>query len=71
MSMSDKIDDERFVRLEIKAAYLEKLALDLEEVVIAQGQLIDELKGRLVRIERQLRAGEDDERIPDEKPPHY
>jgi uncharacterized coiled-coil protein SlyX len=68
--MSDTTD-ERFVRLEVKVAYLEKLALDLEEVVIAQGNLIDELKGRLVRIERQLRSGDDDERIPDEKPPHY
>jgi uncharacterized coiled-coil protein SlyX len=63
--------EERFVRLEVKAAYLEKLALDLNEVVIAQGQLIDELRGRLAQIERQLRSGDDDERIPDEKPPHY
>jgi uncharacterized coiled-coil protein SlyX len=70
MSRPDTIE-ERFVRLEVKAAYLEKLALDLNEVVIAQGQLIDELRGRLVQIERQLRSGEDDERIPDEKPPHY
>jgi uncharacterized coiled-coil protein SlyX len=70
MSRPDTIE-ERFVRLEVKAAYLEKLALDLNEVVIAQGQLIDELRGRLAQIERQLRSGEDDERIPDEKPPHY
>jgi uncharacterized coiled-coil protein SlyX len=69
--MSNTPDEERFMRLEVKAAYLEKLALDLEEVVIAQGHVIDELKGRLDRVERQLRAGEDDERIPDEKPPHY
>jgi uncharacterized coiled-coil protein SlyX len=69
--MNGTSDEERFVRLEVKAAYLEKLALDLDEVVIAQAQLIDELKGRLDRVERQLRAGEDDERIPDEKPPHY
>jgi uncharacterized coiled-coil protein SlyX len=70
MNLSDTIE-ERFVRLEIKAAYLEKLALDLNEVVITQGQLIDELRGRLGQVERQLRAGDDDERIPDEKPPHY
>jgi uncharacterized coiled-coil protein SlyX len=62
---------ERFVRLEEKCAYLEKLALDLNEVVIAQGQLIDELVGRLDRVERQVRAGSDDEVIPHEKPPHY
>lgn len=64
-------DEERFVRLEIKAAYLEKLALDLNEVVIGQGQLIDELRLRLERVDRQLRAGTDDTAIPDEKPPHY
>jgi uncharacterized coiled-coil protein SlyX len=63
--------EERFVRLEIKCAYLEKLALDLNEVVIAQGQLIDDLVGKLERVERQLRAGSDDEAIPHEKPPHY
>ena len=71
MNMSDSTEEERFVRLEVKAAYLEKLALDLNEVVIKQGQLIDELEGRLGLIERQLRAGVEDERIPDEKPPHY
>jgi uncharacterized coiled-coil protein SlyX len=70
MSTSSAIE-ERFVRLEVKAAYLEKVALDLNEVVIAQGQLIDELRSRLGQVERQLGAGEDDERIPDEKPPHY
>jgi uncharacterized coiled-coil protein SlyX len=69
--MDPKTEEERFVRLEIKAAYLEKLAFDLNDVVIAQGQLIDELVIRLDRVERQLRGGEDDERIPDEKPPHY
>lgn len=67
----DAGEEERFMRLEVKAAYLEKLALDLDEVVVAQGQLIDELQARLERIERQLRSGDDDERIPDEKPPHY
>ena len=69
--MDDSRREERFVRLEIKAAYLEKLASDLNEVVIAQGQLIDELRARLTRVERQQRAGEDDEAIPHEKPPHY
>jgi uncharacterized coiled-coil protein SlyX len=59
------------VRLEVKAAYLEKLASELNEVVISQAQLIEELRARLDRVERQLRAGGDDEAIPHEKPPHY
>lgn len=63
--------EERFVRLEVKAAYLEKLTSELNEVIIAQGQLLDELRLRLDRAERQLRVGEDDEAIPHEKPPHY
>jgi uncharacterized coiled-coil protein SlyX len=71
MSISDDTQEERFVRLEVKAAYLEKLALDLNEVVIKQGQLIDELEGRVRLVERQLPAGVEDEPIPDEKPPHY
>jgi uncharacterized coiled-coil protein SlyX len=71
MNGKNTTEAERFVRLEEKCAYLEKLALDLNEVVIAQGQLIDELVGRLDRVERQVRAGSDDEVIPHEKPPHY
>lgn len=71
MSIDETTEEERFMRLEVKCAYLEKLALDLNEVVIAQGQLIDDLVGRLDRVERQLRAGPDDEAIPHEKPPHY
>jgi uncharacterized coiled-coil protein SlyX len=63
--------DERFVRLEEKAAYLEKLALDLNEVVIRQAQELDELLARVERLERQQRSAQDDESIPHEKPPHY
>jgi uncharacterized coiled-coil protein SlyX len=71
MLMENLHAEERFVRLEVKAAYLEKLALDLNEVVIVQGQLIDELRLRLERVERQLRSGADDAPIIDERPPHY
>lgn len=69
--VSAEFSEERFVRLEIKAAYLEKAALDLEEVVIRQGRLIDDLLERLKRLERQAQAGEEGEQIPHEKPPHY
>jgi uncharacterized coiled-coil protein SlyX len=71
IDMDEANNEERFVRLEVKCAYLEKLALDLNEVVITQGQLIDELVAKLDRVDRQLRAGPEDEAIPDEKPPHY
>jgi uncharacterized coiled-coil protein SlyX len=69
--MQETSVEERFMRLEVKAAYLEKLAQDLNEVVIQQAQSIDALLVRLDRLERQQRAGEDDRAIPHEKPPHY
>lgn len=68
--MDKSNDEERFVRLEVKAAYLEKLALDLNEVVISQGQMIEELRLQVGRVERQLRSP-DEVAVPDEKPPHY
>lgn len=63
--------EERFTRLEIKAAYLEKLTADLNDVVVGQAQLIDELVERLVRLERQLQASAEDRELPQERPPHY
>ena len=70
--MNDRIgSEERFTRLEIKAAYLEKLAADLNDVVVRQARLIDELVGRLVRLERQLQASAEDRELPQERPPHY
>ncbi len=64
-------EDERFIRLEIKAAYLEKLASELNEVVVEQAQQLAELMKRLVRLERQLQAGAEERELPQERPPHY
>jgi uncharacterized coiled-coil protein SlyX len=69
--MNQPVEEERFVRLEIKAAYLEKLALDLNEVIITQGRTISDLLKRMEHLERQLHTGGDDVAIPHEKPPHY
>ena len=63
--------EERFTRLEIKAAYLEKLTADLNDVVVGQAQLIDELVDRLGRLERQLQASGEERELPQERPPHY
>ena len=70
MSSNDERNEERFVRLEIKAAYLEKTVLDLEEIVIAQGNLVKDLQRRIEQFERQLQ-GSDEREFPHEKPPHY
>ena len=70
--MNDRMaSEERFTRLEIKAAYLEKLTADLNDVVVGQAQLIDELVGRLARLERQLQASSEERELPQERPPHY
>src|SRR5689334_15060896 len=50
-AMNDRTaTEERFTRLEIKAAYLEKLTADLNDVVVGQAQLIDDLVERLGRL---------------------
>jgi len=71
MGTAEGAEEKRFMNLEVKAAYLEKLAFDLNEVVIAQGQLIDGLLGRMERLERQLHASSEDGDVPHERPPHY
>ena len=71
LAMDDAIREERFTRLEIKAAYLEKLAAELNEVVVSQALLIDDLVKRLIRLERQLQASAEERELPQERPPHY
>jgi len=63
--------EERFTRLEIKASYLEKLAAELNDVVVAQSRVIDDLVQRLLRLERQLQATAEEREMPQERPPHY
>ncbi len=63
--------EERFTVLEIKAAYLEKLTLDLNEVVIKQGRVIDDLQQRLTVLEREQESEAEDRALPQERPPHY
>jgi len=68
---SQSEEDKRFMRLEIKAAYLEKTVLDLDEVVLEQANLITDLVRRLEQLERQLHASGEGREFPHEKPPHY
>jgi uncharacterized coiled-coil protein SlyX len=70
-AMDDATRDERFTRLEIKAAYLEKLTAELNDVVVGQAQLIEDLVKRLSRLERQLQASGEERELPQERPPHY
>jgi uncharacterized coiled-coil protein SlyX len=69
--MTDPAHEERFTMLEIKAAYLEKLTLELNDVIVGQARLLVELVKRLDRLERQHQASAEDRELPQEKPPHY
>ena len=62
-------EDARFVDLEVKVAFLEKLVSDLDASMFAMSQQIEGLKLVLVR----LRRLEEDNEPPhlNEKPPHY
>ena len=64
-------DHERFVSLEIKLAYLEKTATELNDVVVLQDRRIEGLERQLRQLERHLREGLDDRDLPHDKPPHY
>jgi uncharacterized coiled-coil protein SlyX len=64
-------DAERFLRLETKLAYQEKLLAELNEVVLERSQALERLELRLSRLERALREPEAEGHLPHEKPPHY
>lgn len=63
-------DEERFMRLETKVAYQEKLIADLNDVLLDHTKVLDRLEARLRRLEQTLRdqAGEP---VGHERPPHY
>ena len=62
---------ERFMVLEIKVSYLEKLASELNEVVVAQAADIEALQKQLRHLEKQAEASGAGREFPHEKPPHY
>lgn len=65
------LNEQRFVDLEVKMAYLEQLANDLNEVVIAQANKIDELEKRALLLEKQAQEAGEGREFPHEAPPHY
>jgi uncharacterized coiled-coil protein SlyX len=60
---------ERFVLLETKIAYQEKLLHELSDLLREKGQELDLLTARVLRLESG--ADGDAERLPYERPPHY
>lgn len=72
MSRSARPDDveERFIALETRIAYQDKLLLELHEVLLERGRQVDQLEARLAAIKKQLEAGSEPH-VPNEPPPHY
>jgi len=62
---------ERFVLLETKIAYQEKLLSELSDLLREKGQELDVLTARVLRLESAAAAAGDGERLPHERPPHY
>ena len=61
---------ERFIALETKVAFQEKLLRDLDDVITQQDRHIDELLLKMSRMENALREISD-EKPGHEPPPHY
>jgi len=62
--------EERFVALETKLAYQEKLLAELNEVLVEHSRVLYELRKRAQQSEAALRDVLE-EKPPNEKPPHY
>lgn len=62
---------ERFVKLEDKVSYQDKLISDLNEVVVDLNQTVRELRLRVEALEAVLQAEFQARDMPHEKPPHY
>jgi len=62
---------ERFVLLETKIAYQEKLLSELSDLLREKGRELDMLTTRVLRLESARAAEGDGERLPYERPPHY
>lgn len=61
----------RFVALETKVAYQDKLIADLNEVIVERGRELDALAKRLAALERLVRDAHGEPTPPQEPPPHY
>ncbi len=63
--------ESRFIALETKVAYQDKLIAELNEVLVQRTQELDALSRRLQALERFVREPPDEGTPPQERPPHY
>lgn len=64
-------DDERFLRIETKIAYQDKLIADLNDVIVDLNRTVIEYRKRLDAVEKAFRNEVERREMPNEKPPHY
>lgn len=70
--MSDATStEERFVTLETKLAYQEKLLSDLNDVLLERTRQIDKLESRVKQLEQLSREGGREFSGEESPPPHY
>jgi SlyX protein len=71
MTSAREQTEERFLQLETKIAYQEKLIAELNEVVIERTYALDALERRVAALEKFLREPPGEPGPAHEKPPHY
>jgi SlyX protein len=67
------MDSEALEQIQSKIAFLERANTELSDVVFRQQQEIQALAARLKEVSARLQTVQsgDDQRTPDERPPHY
>lgn len=63
--------ENRFITLETKFAYQEDFVSQLQEVVVEQAKTIDKLEREIKLMAEKIRDLDNQEEIPNRKPPHY
>lgn len=69
--MRDAETTERFILLETKIAYQEKLLQELSDLLREKGLALERLALRVQRLEHAAQGEGESEPLPHERPPHY
>jgi SlyX protein len=69
--MRDAETTERFILLETKIAYQEKLLQELSDLLREKGLALEHLALRLQRLEGAAQNASEGELLPHDRPPHY
>ena len=70
LSTQEQIEH-RFIQLETKVAYQDKLIAELNDVIVERTYALDALARRLAALEKFLREPPAEAGPANEKPPHY